>query len=77
MWAIVTFLSDSHGCSLLPFAITGGIIDRLGDAQERSCKKACESLAILGRLMFHVSSGLTLMALKSEKMQETAMQIFE
>jgi CLIP-associating protein 1/2 len=75
--AIVTFLSDSHGCSLLPFAITGGIIDRLGDARERSRKKARESSAILGGLAFRVGGGSTLTALKSGKTQETAMQMFE
>jgi hypothetical protein len=77
VWAIVTFLSGSHGCSLLPFIVTDGIIDCLGNAWERSCEKAHESSVILSGLMFHAGGGLTLTALKSEKTQETAMQIFE
>ena len=63
--------------ALIAFLPTGGIINCLGDAQEKSCKKAHKSLAILGRLTFRVGGGSTLTASKSGKMQETAMQMFE
>jgi len=61
---------------LIAFLPTGGIIDRLGDARERSREKARESLTILGGLAFR-AGGSTLTASKSGKTQETAMQMFE
>jgi CLIP-associating protein 1/2 len=61
---------------LVAFLPTGGIIDRLGDARERSREKAHESLAILGGLAFR-AGGSTFTASKSGKTQETAMQMFE
>ena len=57
----------------MAFLPTGGIIDRLGDARERSR----ESLVILGGLAFRAGSGSSLAASKSGKMQETALQTFE
>jgi len=62
---------------LIAFLPTGGIIDRLGDARERSREKARESLAILGGLAFRAGGGSALAASKSGKTQETAMQMFE
>lgn len=62
--------------ALVAFLPTGGIIDRLGDARERSREKARESLAILGGLAFR-AGGSTFTASKSGKTQETAMQMFE
>lgn len=61
---------------MVAFLPTGGIIDRLGDARERSREKARESLAILGGLAFR-AGGSTFTASKSGKTQETAMQMFE
>jgi len=61
---------------LIAFLPTGGIIDRLGDARERSREKARESLAILGGLAFR-AGGSTFTASKSGKTQETAVQMFE
>jgi CLIP-associating protein 1/2 len=63
--------------ALTAFLPAGGIIDRLGDARERSREKARESLAILGGLAFRAGGGSTLAASKSGKTQETAMQMFE
>jgi len=63
--------------ALIAFLPTGGILDRLGDARERSREKARESLAILGGLAFRAGGGSTLAASKSGKTQETAMQMFE
>ncbi|KAH9179965.1 clasp N terminal-domain-containing protein [Lactarius sanguifluus] len=60
-----------------PFLPTGGIIDRLGDARERTREKARESLVILGGLAFRAGGGSTLAASKSGKTQETALQMFE
>ncbi|KAI9448289.1 clasp N terminal-domain-containing protein [Lactarius indigo] len=62
--------------ALIAFLPTGGIIDRLGDARERSREKARESLVILGGLAFR-AGGSTLAASKSGKTQETALQMFE
>ena len=61
----------------MAFLPTGGIIDRLGDARERSREKARESLVILGGLAFRAGGGSTLAASKSGKTQETALQTFE
>lgn len=61
---------------MLAFLPTGGIIDRLGDARERSREKARESLAILGGLAFR-AGGSAFTASKSGKTQETTMQMFE
>ncbi|KAI9510431.1 clasp N terminal-domain-containing protein [Russula earlei] len=63
--------------ALIAFLPTGGIIDRLGDARERSREKARESLAILGGLAFRAGGGSALAASKSGKSQETAMQMLE
>ncbi|KAI0301798.1 clasp N terminal-domain-containing protein [Multifurca ochricompacta] len=63
--------------ALIAFLPTGGIIDRLGDARERSREKARESLVILGGLAFRAGGGSTLAASKSGKTQETAVQMFE
>ncbi|KAH9999414.1 clasp N terminal-domain-containing protein [Russula vinacea] len=63
--------------ALVAFLPTGGIIDRLGDARERSREKARESLAILGGLAFRAGGGSTLTASKSGKTQETALQTYE
>lgn len=63
--------------ALIAFLPTGGIIDRLGDARERSREKARESLVILGGLAFRAGGGSTLAASKSGKTQETALQMFE
>ena len=61
----------------MAFLPTGGIIDRLGDARERSREKARESLVILGGLAFRAGTGSSLAASKSGKTQETALQTFE
>ncbi|KAI9466759.1 clasp N terminal-domain-containing protein [Lactarius psammicola] len=63
--------------ALIAFLPTGGIIDRLGDARERSREKARECLVILGGLAFRAGGGSTLAASKSGKTQETALQMFE
>ncbi|KAF8271791.1 clasp N terminal-domain-containing protein [Lactarius quietus] len=63
--------------ALIAFLSAGGIIDRLGDARERSREKARESLVILGGLAFRAGGGSTLAASKSGKTQESALQIFE
>jgi CLIP-associating protein 1/2 len=63
--------------ALIAFLSTGGIIDRLGDARERSREKARESLVILGGLAFRVGGGSNLTNSKSGKTQETASQMFE
>ena len=63
--------------ALIAFLPTGGIIDRLGDARERSREKARESLVLLGGLAFRAGGGSTLAASKSGKTQETALQMFE
>ncbi|KAH9007082.1 clasp N terminal-domain-containing protein [Lactarius hatsudake] len=63
--------------ALIAFLPTGGIIDRLGDARERSREKARESLVVLGELAFRAGGGSTLAASKSGKTQETALQMFE
>lgn len=62
---------------MIAFLPSGGIIDRLGDARERTREKARESLAILGGLTFRAGGGSALAASKSGKTQETAMQMFE
>lgn len=63
--------------ALIAFLPAGGIIDRLGDARERSREKAREGLVILGGLAFRAGGGSTLAASKSGKSQETPLQMFE
>ncbi|KAI0316697.1 clasp N terminal-domain-containing protein, partial [Amylostereum chailletii] len=62
---------------LSAFLSAGGIIDRLGDARERTREKARETLVLIGGFAFRGGGGSTLGRSRDGKAVETPLQTFE